>query len=117
MSKRSIVLVRNMPAGVGEPVRLIATSPRNLVTISITTSNFRGKIYLDGSFAASPQSEADWFPVVLTDQPFIEFPLNDRRTGTFGYTVRGLFTWVRARIEQDSMYAPQGFVDRILLSS
>ena len=82
-------------------------------TVSADLVNFVGRIYIEATLVSSP-TETDWFPVQLNGiQAYQQFPGNTARhlgegvngdTTTVGWTFRGNFTFVRARI--DRSYLP-----------
>lgn len=78
-------------------------------TVSISTMNFKGRVFIEGSIASDPY-EDDWFPIeLLPNQYFIQFPLNPNDpTGTGGgdtsviaYNFAGNYIWIRARVDRN----------------
>ena len=101
-------------------------------TVSISTTNFVGRVYIEASIATNPQDN-DWFAVPLRDNlSYVQFPLNPNKptgdgyyngdTGTVAFTFIGNYVWVRARIDREYLNpAPVdpwifGSVDQILLN-
>lgn len=81
-----------------------------LHTIVIQVINFTGRIHVEASLELNP-SEADWFPVKLTDETaYLQFPLNpmlptgEYRSGgdtaTVGVTFKINALWVRAKLDR-----------------
>ena len=77
-------------------------------TVSISCSNFVGRIYIEASLETEP-TEADWFPVtVLRNLPYVEFPqdlshptgVSQGDTSTTAYEFAGNYVWVRARLDR-----------------
>jgi hypothetical protein len=78
-------------------------------TISVDVTDFTGRIYIQATMAANPQ-ESDWFPVYLSaDAEYVQYPSNPMQlrggsahgdTATDGWTFRGNFTFVRARVDR-----------------
>lgn len=78
-------------------------------TVSISISNFIGRIYIEGSLATCPDDD-DWFPIYLIPhQDYIQFPLipnapsgsNNGDTGVVAYSFSGNYIWLRARVNRD----------------
>lgn len=95
---RPYVLLRqseNKRHVVGEPFRVRGGF---IHTVQIVLSNFVGKVSIEATLATNP-TEEDWFPVMLGNERNIEYKLNT--TKTVGFTVRGNFVWVRARVDRD----------------
>lgn len=99
-------------------------------TVSITVSNFIGRVYIEGSLASDP-SDGDWFPIDLGNQLYyIEYPINKNRptgayggdTGTLAFSFSGNYIWIRAVVNRDYLIPyPQntgyvGAVQQILLN-
>jgi len=90
-------------------------------TISADLVDFTGRIVIEATLVTEPV-EADWFPVQLTSanagsdidggfadstSSYAQYPLDPARptgahgdTGTFGWTLRGNFVWIRARTDR-----------------
>ena len=103
-------------------------------TISVSISNFTGRVYIEASLADDPL-EQDWFSVPVQDQmPYVQFPLDPNHptstmssyiggdTGTYAYTFVGNYVWVRARVNRDYLTPTPidattvGSVDQILMN-
>lgn len=101
-------------------------------TISVSLTNFQGRIYIDASLALEP-TDADWFPIYLTSgNAYKQYPVTDEPTGSNGlgdtvteaWTFRANLLWIRARVERDYIEPePSGYdsslygtVDKILLN-
>ena len=99
-------------------------------TVSVTCTNFVGRIYLEASLATNP-TEADWFGIpfngILT---YAQWPLNPYKptgtiqgdTGTSSFEFVGNYVWVRARLDRTYLNpAPidtldVGSVDEVLMN-
>ncbi len=77
-------------------------------TISITCTNFIGRIYIEATLETDP-TEQDWFPVIIKDNlSYVQFPLDpfyptgaqQGDTGTYAYGFVGNYVWVRARLDR-----------------
>lgn len=78
-------------------------------TVSISLSNFVGRIVLEGSLSVNPGDD-DWFSLNVNGSEYLQWPdggvpLNQSGsniyggvTGTFGYTFQSNITWIRARV-------------------
>jgi hypothetical protein len=100
-----------------------------LHTVSISVSNFIGRVYIEGSLASDPQ-EGDWFAIELESKPYIQFPKDKNRptgsnggdTETLAYSFSGNYIWIRARLNRDYLipYPTDdlfvGQIERILLN-
>jgi len=101
-----------------------------LHTVSISVSNFIGRVYIEASLASNP-TEIDWFPVKLNGRSdYIQFPLdpnkptglNNGDTGVYAYSFSGNYIWIRARVSREYLIPyPQdtefvGAVQKILLN-
>lgn len=78
-------------------------------TVSISLSNFIGRIYIEGSLASDPKEE-DWFPIELVlHKDYLQFPQDPNKTtgsnggdsGTLAYSFSGNYIWIRARLNRD----------------
>ncbi len=102
-----------------------------LHTMSIYVSNFRGRVYLEGSLAEKPE-ETDWFPIQLPelDNIYIQYPIgtptgeNGGDTSVTAYNFTFNLTWVRMRMDRSyiaepalDQYATYGLVVKALLNS
>ena len=85
-------------------------------TVSITVDNFIGRIFIEGSLSTDPV-EADWFPIPLSGQDYIQFPIDRNAptgsgggdTSTLAYSFSGNYIWLRARVNRDYLVPfPQG---------
>jgi hypothetical protein len=99
-------------------------------TVSVTCTNFVGRIYLEASLATDP-AETDWFGIPFNGTlTYVQYPLNPFRptgsiqgdTGTSSFEFVGNYVWVRARLDRTYLN-PQpidtstvGSVDEILLN-
>lgn len=90
-------------------------------TISADLVDFTGRIIVEATLVTDP-AETDWFPVQLTSanagadidggtadnaSSYAQYPLDPTAptgthgdTGTFGWTLRGNFVWIRARVDR-----------------
>jgi len=90
-------------------------------TISADLVDFTGRIVIEATLVTDP-AETDWFPVQLTSanagsdidggfadstSSYAQYPLDPAHptgahgdTGTFGWTLRGNFVWIRARTDR-----------------
>lgn len=99
-------------------------------TISISCTNFVGRVYLEGSLAADP-TQADWFPIELPVMGiYIQFPLNPYKptgqlqgdSGSFSFQFVGAYVWVRVRVDRTYLNPEPldtqtvGSVDEILMN-
>ena len=81
-------------------------------TVSADLVNFTGRVYIEATLSATP-TESDWFPIQLhSNTAYAQFPVMPLQptgvngdTVTVGWTFRGNFVFVRARI--DSSYIAQ----------
>jgi hypothetical protein len=99
-------------------------------TVSVTCTNFVGRIYLEASLASDP-AETDWFGITFNPPlTHVQFPLNPYKptgqiqgdTGTTSFEFVGNYVWVRARLDRTYLN-PQpvdtstvGSVDEILMN-
>lgn len=81
-----------------------------LHTIVVQVVNFTGRIHIEASLELNP-TEADWFPVKLTDTTsYLQYPLDPfRPTGdydsggdssTVGISIKINALWLRARLDR-----------------
>ena len=77
-------------------------------TVSVTCTNFVGRIYLEASLATDPV-ESDWFGIPFNGTlTYVQYPLNPFRptgvlqgdTGTSSFEFVGNYVWVRARLDR-----------------
>lgn len=142
MNRISIIMLSDTGDNInvtGEPVRADGYFgyKDGLHTVSIQVSNFRGKIFIEGTLASNP-TEDDWFPINLGgERPELDFPLvvdQTKRpvalntggdTGVYAFNFEGNFLYLRARVDR-SIYMIDsddyeeirnfGAVSRILLN-
>jgi hypothetical protein len=134
MSTISYTLLTHTPVMnyAGNPIRsdLYSGNTQNLHTVSAHFRNFQGRLYIEGTLAATP-TENDWFPIYLTSgTPYRQYPVNSANptgnnqgdTGTEGFTFRANLLYIRARIDRsyltDTVYnqAVHGIVEKVLLN-
>lgn len=99
-------------------------------TISITCTNFVGRILIEATLETDP-TEQDWFPVVIHHNlSYVQFPLDPNRptgaqqgdTGTYAYGFVGNYVWVRAQLDRTYLdpipIDPElvGSIDEILMN-
>lgn len=99
-------------------------------TISITCTNFVGRIYIEASLESIPQA-SDWFAVYVVDGlPYIEFPRDPSHptgysqgdTGSSAFAFTGAYVWVRARLDRTYLSPVPidpitvGSIDQILMN-
>lgn len=99
-------------------------------TISITCTNFVGRIYIEASLESDP-SPSDWFSVyVINNLEWVEFPRDPSHptgaqqgdTGTYAFAFVGNYVWVRARLDRTYLNpiptntVNVGSVDQILMN-
>ena len=77
-------------------------------TIAIYTTNFTGRIYIQGTLASNP-AETDWFNISLTGSSYLDFT---SLTDVAGYTVSGNYTYIRAKVTNRT----EGTIDKILVN-
>lgn len=135
MSQISYTLLTHLPelSYSGNPVRVdvFGGNTQNLHTVSASVSNFIGRIYIEGTLAASP-TENDWFPVYLTSgTSYRQYPVNSVNptgtnqgdTRTEGFTFRANLLYIRARVDRVYLNATSynqtihGSIDTILLNT
>ena len=101
-----------------------------LHTVSVTCTNFVGRIYLEASLATDP-TDTDWFGIPFNQSlSYAEWPLNrfhptgsiQGDTGTTSFEFVGNYVWVRARLDRTYLN-PQpldtslvGSVDEVLMN-
>ncbi len=82
-------------------------------TVSISLSNFTGRIYIQGSLARDP-GELDWFDIPIgTTAPYVQYPLDPAYptgqtgdTGNYAYSFSGNYVWVRAKVDRTYLVPP-----------
>jgi hypothetical protein len=81
-----------------------------LHTVVVQVVNFTGRIHIEASLEMEP-TEADWFPIKLTQTtPYLQFPINPFAptgdytsggdTSTVGVTFKINALWIRARLDR-----------------
>lgn len=134
---QSNVLLSNMSGKidyVGDAVKAVAYDSHNtskrLNTISIHTSNFVGRIWIQGSLKTNPDryNKLDWFNIPLTEEtPYLEFnnayrgkTIRDSRI----VNLKGSYVWLRAILDRSSYIhiidtpdAPWDYVSSHLITS
>lgn len=82
---------------------------QNLHSISMKVRNFKGRIYIEATLEPEPTDD-DWFPIKLVSEDlYREYPLdpqnptgeNDGDTITEGFTFKGNFLYIRARVDRE----------------
>lgn len=111
----SKILLPNMSGKIdyiGDAVKAVAYDSHNtskrLNTISIHTSNFIGRIWIQGSLKENPdrKNKLDWFNIPLTnDTPYIEY--NNFNPGEMVrqadiVNLTGSYVWLRAILDRSS---------------
>jgi hypothetical protein len=106
-------------------------------TLALTTANFTGMVFIDGTLAPKP-IETDWFPILLGGQKGLTFAADFNTppdgwitigyygtTTTLGYTFVCNCLYLRARIVRNYVISPfatplqistYGSIDSILVS-
>lgn len=99
-------------------------------TISISCTNFVGRIYIQASLETTPDN-SDWFAVFVTNGlSYIEFPRdpshptgeNQGDTGTYAFAFTGAYVWVRAKLDRTYLSpvpidpVTVGSIDQILMN-
>lgn len=111
---QSKILLPNMSGKidfVGKPVKAIAydshkTNKRSN-TIGIYTTNFVGRIWLQGSLKKEPKTDLDWFIIPITKEtPYVEFnnykdDVSVNHDNVF-YNINGSYVWFRAILDRKS---------------
>ena len=102
----------------------------NSHTVTISCTNFVGRVYFEASLETDPQDH-DWFPIVIKDNLiYVQFPLNPAHptgliqgdTGTVGYEFSGNYVWVRAKLDRTYLNpvpvdtSTVGSIDQILMN-
>lgn len=111
---QSIILLPNCSGKIdfiGEPIRAIGSyshkTNKRTSTIGIYTTNFVGRIWLQGSLKDEPKDKLDWFIIPLTEEtPFVEFnnykdDLTVNRDNRF-FNINGSFVWLRVILDRKS---------------
>ena len=97
-------------------------------TVSADLVNFTGRVYIEATLSATP-TESDWFPIQLhSNTAYAQFPVMPLQptgvngdTVTVGWTFRGNFVFVRARIDRSYITPPNdlstvGVARKIMMS-
>ena len=97
-------------------------------TVSADLVNFTGRVYIEATLSATP-TESDWFPIQLhSNTAYAQFPVMPLQptgvngdTVTVGWTFRGNFVFVRARIDRSYIPPPNdlstvGVARKIMMS-
>ena len=135
MSQVSYTLLTNQEelSFSGNPVRVdvFGGNTQNLHTVSVSVSNFVGRVLIEGTLASSP-TESDWFPIYLTSgTTHRQYPVNSNSpngnnqgdTRTEGFTFRANLLYIRARVDRAYLNATNynqsihGSIDKILLNT
>ena len=82
-------------------------------TVSISLSNFTGRIYIQGSLARDP-GPLDWFNIPIgTTAAYVQYPLDPALptgstgdTGNYAYSFSGNYVWVRAKVDRTYLVPP-----------
>lgn len=106
------VLLENMSGKknfIGNPVKAVGynshnTNKRNN-TIVIFTTNFTGRIWLEGSLKEEPKDDLDWFTIPLTDEtPYLEYYnigyTKNKKENSY-HNIYGSYTWFRVKMDRD----------------
>lgn len=88
-----------------------------LHTVSIHPNACSGRVYIEGSLAAEPES-TDWFPIQINgSNDYIEY---SSTTDVDHYTFAGNFIWIRARLDRTYdaglNLGNAGSLDKVLLA-
>ena len=97
-------------------------------TVAVTVQAFHGRVLIEATLVEEP-TDVDWFPIRLSGTgDALEFPfpedITTGTTGTFAFTFRGRFRWLRARMDRNNIAPPPdpsqidlyGHVERIVLA-
>lgn len=111
---KSKILLPNMSGKIdfiGEPVKAIGyesnKTNKRTNTIAIYTTNFVGRIWLQGSLKEKPENKLDWFIIPLTKEtPYVEFDnykddISVNHENVF-YNINGSYVWLRAILDRKS---------------
>lgn len=108
---QTTVLLPNMSGKtdfIGEPVKAVAynihKTNHRLNTIAIHTTNFTGRIWIEGSLKENPTSDLDWFTIPLTEEtPYKEYynynPVLVKRKSDY-INLYGSYVWLRAKLDR-----------------
>lgn len=111
---QSVTLLPNMSGKIdfiGEGVKAVAydicNTNKRSNTISIHTTNFVGRFWLQGSLKLQPKEDLDWFIIPLTEEtPYIEF--DDFKGDDFVNrnniycNINGSYMWLRGIMDRSS---------------
>jgi hypothetical protein len=102
---------------IGDPARADGWYgyPDSLYTVALSATNFIGRVYIEASLAAAPTG-ADWFAIGLgspASNQYLDFPLNPSAptglnggdTSTKGFSFRGNYLYLRARVVRSHLYS------------
>ena len=105
------VLLENMSGKldfVGKPIKAIGyeshKTNKRTNTIVIHTTNFTGRIWLEGSLKEEPSKDLDWFIIPLTEEtPYVEYYNYDavrvKRNADY-FNINGNYVWLRVRMDR-----------------
>ncbi len=85
-------------------------------TVAFYVKNFRGRVFIEASVSDNP-TEADWFPIGLSNLSHYDFEEPATRVETFN--IVGNFVYLRARIQRSHLGLPVtdlGNCERVVLS-
>jgi len=106
---------------VGEAIKVESyrANISNLYTLSISVSQFTGRVFVEGSMNGGALS-SDWFPIKLSsDSNFVAF---SETTITIGINFQGVIPYLRASINRDYLNAQtyntefHGFLNKITVN-
>ena len=112
---QTTVLLPNMSGKtdfVGNPVKTVGydshKTNKRLSTIVVHSTNFTGRIWLEGSLKTEPKEDLDWFTIPLTSEtPYLEYsnfsPVLVKRQADY-HNIYGSYVWLRAKL--DRSYLP-----------
>lgn len=118
----TILTNKNELSYTSDPIRVDFYSgvTQNLHTVSVTVSDFVGRIYIEATLN-SDTSANEWFPIYLTSgTPYRQYPINSNvptgsnsgDTVTEGFTFRSNILYIRARV--DRSYLPETAYDPLI---
>lgn len=129
MSLNSFILMSDTTGlieKIGTPVLVdgLFAQSKGMHTISIHTTNFVGRVYIEASLAKTPE-ENDWFTINLNGgTAYVQYPKVTPKVEIDAFQFKGNFNWIRARMDRSNLgYEPSqqqllslGTVNKILLS-
>lgn len=82
-------------------------------TVSVSLSNFTGRIYIQGSLARDP-GPTDWFNIPIGNTAaYVQYPLDPALptgstgdTGNYAYSFSGNYVWIRAKVDRTYLVPP-----------